>query len=50
MNIRLGWRGLPETNALADCEHSYITDVKSLKTSHPGVDVIKLVTLIFERS
>ncbi len=28
-NIRLGWKGLPETNTLAYCENPLITAVKS---------------------
>jgi hypothetical protein len=31
-NIRLGWKGLPGTNALADDEKSQLTAVKSLIT------------------
>jgi hypothetical protein len=33
-NIRLGWKGGPETNALAFYENSKITDVKSFITMH----------------
>ncbi len=33
---RLGWKGLPETNALAYYEKSSITDVKSFITLTPG--------------
>ncbi len=31
-NVRLVWKGLTETNALAYYEHSYVTDAKSLMT------------------
>ncbi len=35
-NIRLGWKGLPGTNTLADFEHSYMKEVKSFITLGPG--------------
>jgi hypothetical protein len=40
-NIRLGWKSLPGTNALAYYEHLKITAVKSFITLAPGVNVIK---------
>jgi hypothetical protein len=41
-NIRLGWKNLPGTNALAYYQNSQITAVKSLITLSPLVNVIKL--------
>jgi hypothetical protein len=34
-NIRLGWKGLPGTNALAYYEKAYLTSVKSFITLAP---------------
>ncbi len=39
-NIRLGWKGLPATNTLADYKHLKITDVKRFITLGP-VDVVQ---------
>ncbi len=39
-NIRLGWKGLPEKNALAYYEQSSNTSVKSLMTLVPGVQCV----------
>jgi hypothetical protein len=36
--IRLGWKGLSETNTLAYKENSKITDVKSFITLGPGFE------------
>jgi hypothetical protein len=36
--VRLGWKSLPGTNALAYYENSYITDKKSFITLAPGPD------------
>jgi hypothetical protein len=43
INIRLGWRGLPETNALAYYENPYITAVKSFIVQAPGY-ALKIVS------
>jgi hypothetical protein len=43
-NIRLGWKGLPGTNALAYFENSELTAVRSFKTLAPGACTIKLIT------
>ncbi len=36
-NIKLGWKGLPETNTLAYYENPQITAVKSFIVQAPGV-------------
>jgi hypothetical protein len=40
-NIRIGWRGLPGTNAVAYYENTSITNVKSFIIFCPGPNVIK---------
>jgi hypothetical protein len=35
-NIRLGWKGLPDTNALAYYEKCSFTSVKTFNNSVPG--------------
>ncbi len=35
-NIRLGWKNLPGTNALAYYEKAYITAIKGIITLAPG--------------
>jgi hypothetical protein len=42
-NIKSGWKGLPDTNALAYYENSKITPVKSFITLVPGVNFINLL-------
>ncbi len=37
-NIRLGWKGLPETNTLAYLKNPQITAVKSFTVQAPGFD------------
>jgi hypothetical protein len=44
-SIRLGCKGLPETNTLAYSEYSLFTDVKRLITLGPGVNVINTFRL-----
>ncbi len=39
-SIRLGWKGLPGTNALAYYENSYVTAVKSFITLAPDLQEI----------
>ncbi len=48
-NIRLGWRGLPWTNALACYERSLITAVKSFITPSFGAELF-LVATTFSRT
>jgi hypothetical protein len=38
-NIRLGWKGLPGTNALAYCAKALLTAVKSFITSAPDTTI-----------
>ncbi len=45
-NIRLGWKGLPRTNAIAYYEKVEITGVKSFITLAQGVNIIKLITAV----
>jgi hypothetical protein len=45
-NIRLGWKGLPGTNALAYYEKSQLTAVKSFITLAPGALIIFYAELI----
>ncbi len=40
-NIRLAWKGLPETNTLAYCENLQIMAVKCFIVQAPKVDPIK---------
>jgi hypothetical protein len=40
--IRLSWKGLPGTNALAYYEHLQVTDVKRFIIFGKGANVIKL--------
>ncbi len=42
-NIRLGWKGLPGTNTLADYELLFAKKFYNIDT---GTDVIKLFTVI----
>ncbi len=48
-NIRLGWKGLHETNTVTYYELSLITSVKSFKTLTPGANVIKLFTSVINK-
>ncbi len=41
-NVRLGWKGLPGTNALAYFASSSATEKKVFVTLEPGANVIKL--------
>jgi hypothetical protein len=45
-NIRLDWKGLPQTNTLAYYENSKIRVVKCFVTLAPGVKPIKLFTSV----
>ncbi len=40
MNIRLDWKGFPETSSLAHYKHSQIKAVKSFITLGPGIIVV----------
>jgi hypothetical protein len=44
--IRLGWKGLLGTNALAYCENSEITDRKRCITLGPGHNVIEFIMIV----
>ncbi len=44
-NIRLGWQGLPGTNALAYYEKSYLMAVESFITLAPGSKKIRIETV-----
>jgi hypothetical protein len=45
-NIRLGWKGFSETNALAYYEKLQLTSVKSFITLTPVANVMKLFTVV----
>ena len=45
-NIKLGCKGLPGTNTLAYYENPFITAVKIFIRLDPGVNVIKLFTVV----
>ncbi len=46
-DIRLGWKGLPRTNALAYCEKSQLTAVKCFITLAPGIRIFYFSGLKF---
>ncbi len=48
-NYRLGWKGLPRTNAVVYYKNSYITDKKSFIKVSPGHNVINVFTNIHNK-